>query len=47
MNSPSRWYSLVSFAVSILDIDSVNDLPENLFYNIERCQETIEGKIKK
>ena len=25
----------------------INDLPENLFYNIERCLENIEGKIKK
>ena len=25
----------------------INHLPENLFYNIERCLETIEDKIKK
>lgn len=40
-------YARFWLILTYIMFELINHLPENLFYNIERCLETIEDKIKK
>lgn len=47
LNMYSYNYARFWLILTYIMFELINDLPENLYYNIERCLETIEGKIKK